>query len=206
MPPGKTIGGATAAKYRSLLSLVVSLSIGAFWLTDLSLQGQAKNNLAALQGFWVLKTTEWCGLKTDLDPTEDWTDRRRVIEQRNPPELWELPSIVREERTTLKINGNAFTGWDGAAASGNVGCIRRTESTEGTITLDTNHNPPILTRRLLEPAIREGDQNVYASCWIEGNTLRLGIELSNNPKKLPATFVTDRDENIVVPTFKREKE
>jgi hypothetical protein len=192
--------------------LRLALATGAAFLLvsgDTPRQDRAKvkftSDLELIQGIWVLKTTECCGLKADQDPTEDETYCRREIEQRRLAEQRELPTHAFDERTILEIKDTAFVFRNGVAVSTNGGCIRTTESTEGTITLNSSPEPRVMTKRLTQPAIVDGDETVYASYSVKGNTLRLGIELLNDPMKLPTTFVTDKDKNVVVLTFKRGK-
>jgi hypothetical protein len=161
------------------------------------------SDLEVLQGFWVLKTTEWCGLKADQDPTEDENLRRSERLSRRAEER-ELPIDFSDLRTTLEIEGNTFVYHNGLAVY-RGGCIMTNPRTDWTFTLDTSYEPPVMTKRLKEPVIADGDETFYASYSVQGNTLWLGIEESNDPKKLPATFVTDKDEHVVVLMFKREK-
>jgi uncharacterized protein (TIGR03067 family) len=162
---------------------------------------KAKEDLAALQGCWVLKTAEWCGLRCDQDPADQKTYHTRT----SPVELTELPRDLRNERTTLKIVGASFVWRHGIAATTNGGCIRKAEETEGTIVLDTSRKLPVMTRQLVQPFAIGGEKTYYAVYTVKGDTLRLAMEYSNDPKKLPAAFVTDNNQDVVVLTFKRER-
>src|ERR1700722_8824092 len=105
-------------------------------------RAEVKSDLELLQGFWVLKTTVWCGLKDDQDPTEDESYRRWTLCHRRAEER-ELPSALREERTILEIKGNNYVWREWCLA---FQSNAREASIEGTIVLDGKHSPPILMR------------------------------------------------------------
>jgi hypothetical protein len=207
MRQNRAIGLYAAPKYGGLATFVLALAATAtFSPIHVSPRPAALvNDLEALQGTWVLKSTEWCGMSADQDPTDDPTLRRREIAARRLAEERELPTNERNCRTTLKITGSEFVLWNGVAATSQVGCFSSRELTSGTFTLDSTQRPPIMTRQIEQS--QGGDENTkfLAIYWIQGNTLRLGIERSNDPEKLPASCVTDKDEDVVVLTFRRER-
>jgi hypothetical protein len=163
-------------------------------------RAEVKSDLELLQGCWVLKTTEWCGLKADQDPTEDESYRRWTLCHRRAEER-ELPTDLREERTTLEIKGNNYVWrqwWHAIQSSAGVA------SFEGTLVLDGKRSPPILTR-IPERTPGIVQTTVFSRYSIDNNTLRLLMNFSNDRDQLPTSFVTDNDEDVVVLTFKREK-
>jgi uncharacterized protein (TIGR03067 family) len=163
--------------------------------------GRVKDDLAVLQGTWVLKTAEYLGERTDQDPEEDELCRKRALRGRLD-DTRESRADFGEDRTTLTIRGNAFT-WRSPPVAAFGGGFNEVEPTRGTLTLDGSRKPRVLTRQLVEPT-SAGEKTVYATYSVEGNTLRLGMFFSNDPKRLPTRFVTDKDEDVVVLTFKRE--
>jgi hypothetical protein len=196
-----------ATRYRVLFGIVVSISIAAAPLLpeNCPRQARVKDDLATLQGIWVLKTTEYLGEKDDdQDPTENQLSGGH--RSSSPVEEWSLPVDLKEFRTVLEIKGQRFIWRNGLGISHRGGCIRGTELTEGTFTLDGSHRPPVLTRNLGRSDLTNEEQIVYASYSIEEDSLRLAMTFSNDPKKLPAALVTDKDDDVVMLTFKREKE
>ncbi len=182
--------------YRHGLLLLVALApISA----DTPKQDPEKADVAALQGTWVLKTTEYLGEKADQDPTEDeigkrWLRRAVMAEER------ELEEYLSERRTILEFKGRTadYRQWIRPLCGGEGG-IR---SFKGPYRLRAGNTPKILERQF--ETGRE-QTTVYSIYSIQGDTLLLCLSLSNDPKRLPKTFSTDKDEDVVLLTFRREK-
>jgi hypothetical protein len=103
----------------------------------------------------------------------------------------------------LKIKGNGLVLRDTSTRFD--GSFHRWKK-KGTLALDPSGKRRVMTWRLPEWPGRVGERITYASYSVEGDTLRLGITLfSNDPKKLPAKFVTDSDDDVVVLTYRRER-
>jgi hypothetical protein len=167
-------------------------------------QVRDEEGLEALQGLWVLKTSEWMGERTDLDPADGPTYARGAHSGRQLEER-ETPVDPQDGRTTLAFKGNAYVWQNHGVVPFGGGCIRRPERVPGIITLDQTRRPPVMIRRY---NCWRGGPDIATARFIysvKGDTLRLAGTLSDDPKALPTTFVTDKDEDVVVLTFRREK-
>jgi hypothetical protein len=153
-----------------------------------------------LQGRWVLKTTEYLGEKANQDPTECPVERRLLKLRLRTAEERELPEDFKKYRTTLEIKGNTYDYRQWVVPfNGGKGEVR---SQKGTYKLDAKRSLRVMARlELGEPQPR----TVHYTYQVRGDTLKMGLHFSNDRKKLPKTFTTDKDEDVVVLTFRREK-
>jgi hypothetical protein len=167
-------------------------------------QVRDEEGIEALQGLWVLKTSEWMGERTDLDPA-DSPIYPSATHSGSRPEEWELPVDLRDERTTLQINGSNYV-WRHLplVLFGGPG-IRRPESVPGIIFLDQTRRPPVMVRRYNGWKGGPDIATARFSYSVKGDTLLLAGTLSDDPKALPTAFLTDKDEDVVVLTFRRER-
>jgi hypothetical protein len=152
----------------------------------------------ALQGTWVWQTAEWLGEKADQDALLSDVDLRREYLHRKPEER-ELPQDRKKWRTTLTVKGNAFTfqvtklSWDGDTES--------TWSWGGTFTLDVSKGKKVMERRYEDIHLETG----YSLYSVQGDTMRWCLSYPGGPDDLPTKFATDRDPDVFLLTFKRER-
>jgi hypothetical protein len=190
-------------------------------------EAQSHYDLAALQGLWVLKTSEWLGQMADQDPTEDEWYRRAVLRERLPEER-ELPIDLQEERTRLEIKGATLIRHNGLKFN-RGGCFGTEPDSEWTIRLDVTREPRTMVWRRVPSAVRSGEWLAYAwrrrllsgEAWpwggqpaerilyfsyrVDGDTLSLGVVGCNDPERLPALGTVSEDGDAVVLTFRRVK-
>jgi hypothetical protein len=171
---------------------------------DAPQQAREQADVRALQGFWVLKTTEYLGEKADQDPTED--PLRKLLDYRRATtaEEREVPVDYRQHRTTVEFNGGSFEFrqwiWPFNGEPGGV------DSTVGEYKLDLRRNPPVMERHYeFRYGKHREERTVYCTYLVKGDTMLWCVSLTNNPKNLPAEFTTDKDEDVVLLTWKREK-
>jgi hypothetical protein len=170
-------------------------------LVESLVAGDAAREVAALQGLWILKTTEYLGEKADQDPEEDELEplfaRRRV-----PVEERELVEDARERRTTLAFKGDTFERrqW-GCFSCGGVG---HPISVKGTYSLDVGRSPKVMERWWQDHGPREETHVTYCIYTVRGDTLLMSVNIGNDPEYLPRKFSTAEDENVVLLTFKRK--
>jgi uncharacterized protein (TIGR03067 family) len=163
-----------------------------------------KADVAALQGFWVLKTTEYLGLKGERDPTESEHAKLWAVRLADLPEERALAvKELKKQRTTLEFKGNTYE-W----RQWRYAFVRRrsgVESTKGTFKLDVRRKPKVMERRYAEPGGAKAIS--YGIYTVQGETLRLCVNFRapEDPKKLPKSFVTDDEEEVALFTFRREK-
>jgi uncharacterized protein (TIGR03067 family) len=170
---------------------------------DTPKQSPEKADVEALQGFWVLKTTEYLGEKADQDPTED--ELAKLVEyRRRLPEERELEMNFRNQRKTLEFKGNTFEYREWIRPfSGEEG---RVWSDKGTYKLDVSRSPKVMERKITISELPGHETTTYYCIYsVKGDVLQFCLNLSSDPKKLPTTFVTDKDEDVVLLTFRREK-
>jgi hypothetical protein len=213
---------------RKLLVMLVGLAVVIASLTGWApRQAQSHNDLAALQGLWVLKTSEWLGQMAYQDPTEDEWYRRAVLRVRLPEER-ELPIDLQEERTTLEIKGATLIRHNGLRVN-RGGCFGTELDSEWTIRLDVTQEPRTMVWRPVQSAVRSGEWLAYAwlrrllsgEAWpwggqpaerilyvsyrVDGDALRLGVVGCDDPERLPALGTVSEDGDAVVLTFRRVK-
>jgi hypothetical protein len=161
--------------------------------------------MAALQGIWVLKTAEYLGEKAGQDPTDDDELDKLFSRQQTPAEERELSEDTRQYRTTLAFKSVSFEyrHWIRGFGSGGDGYPRLIE---GTYSLDVDRSPKIMIRRWQEEGMR--DEIHLRSCIysVQGDTLRMCFNLEKDAQRLPRRFVTHEDKDVVLLTFKRERE
>ena len=153
----------------------------------------------ALQGTWVLQTVEWLGEESDQDAFLSDVDLRREHLRRNAEER-ELPQGRKQQRTIVSIKGNTFTFeamkryWAGDDCRCSWG---------GTFALDVSRGWKVMERRY------DGFGNhPVAGCSlysIQGDTMRWCLRDSGGPDDLPTKFATDRDPDVYLLTFKRDR-
>src|SRR2546423_1434030 len=104
-----------------------------------------KADIAALQGFWVLKTTEYLGLKENQDITECPIEKKVLKLRRGTAEEREVPVNFKKYRTTLEFKGNSydFRRWF-VPFNGGEGGI---DSQQGTYKLDVSQSPRVMEKR-----------------------------------------------------------
>lgn len=179
-----------------LLTIFVALLLIS---ADAPKQTRKQADIAALQGLWVLKVTEFRGLRAEQDPVED-EPAKRLRSQRRIAEERELPDDSRQYRTTLEFRGNTFEHRQWIAfLDGEGGRVRLVK---GTYTIDDRRRPPVMEWRGGE------GKEVRSVSWIysvRGDALQCCIHLSNDPERLPTTFATDKDDDLVLLTYRREK-
>ncbi len=156
--------------------------------------------VVALQGLWVLKTTEYLGEKADQDSTDDEfakLDSRRRI----PAELRGLDEDNSQLRTTLIFKGRTFEWrqWT-ARFSGGVGEVT---SIEGIYHLDVDRSPKVMEKRCKPGCTRDESEITSWIYSVQGDTLLICASLTNDPRRLPTQFVTVKDKDVVLLTFKR---
>jgi hypothetical protein len=170
---------------------------------DTPIRDEEKADVAALQGFWVLKTTEYMGAKAEQDPTEDelaklFRYRSGTVEER------EVPEDLAHHRTTMEIKGDTFERreWVGCFNGGEGRVISRI----GKYKFDLDRKARMIefwAHKASERGVVPWELNY--TYRLDGDTLKLGWHFSNEPSKLPTTFSTDKDEEVVVLTYRREK-
>jgi hypothetical protein len=155
-----------------------------------------------LQGLWVLKTTEYLGERANQDPTDEAEIHRLGCLRSEVAEERELTEDLRKHRTTLEFKGWTFEyrRWD----VGRCGAPSHTASTQGTYHLDVHRKPKVLKKVWVDPLFVE-PQIRYGIYSVEGDTLQVCIHFNQELKDLPTTFKTDKDEDVVLLTFKRER-
>jgi uncharacterized protein (TIGR03067 family) len=153
--------------------------------------------VAALQGLWILKTTEYLGEKADQDPVEDELEilfsRQRIrVEER------ELVEDLSERRITLAFKGNSFEFRQLSFHQGGFHTFK------GTYHLDVDRSPKVMERRWEEHGVRDETHIFYSVYSLQGDTLLMCVSLNNDPRRLPTKFSTAEDEDVVLLTFKRK--
>jgi uncharacterized protein (TIGR03067 family) len=174
-------------------------------------QASKEDDVEALQGIWVLQTVEQLGEKTDQNAMMDPVDLRREY-LNSLPEERELNPDAKKYRSTLTIKENTFVFRE----------MGRT-SAEGQFKLHVDKKPKVMKRRTIKFIyhIHEASWSVFSSedtyysiYSIEGDTLKWcyrqvvdekGLLTPGGLKDLPAKFATDRDEEVFLLTFKRER-
>jgi len=128
------------------------------------------------------------------------------------PEDRERELDLKKYRTTLTIKGNAFV----IRQKGRV-------SAKGQFRLHVDTKPKVMERRTTKfdysfheasSSVFSGEDTWYSIYSLEGDTLKWcfreltnerGVLTPGGLKDLPAKFATDRDEDVYLLTFKREK-
>jgi uncharacterized protein (TIGR03067 family) len=161
---------------------------------------------AALQGRWVLKTTEWLGQKADQDPTDEEHEKyRSTLGWRSSPgrlaEEREMPEDFTKYRTTMEFKGRTFEHRQWAWRFRGGGGVN---STQGTYSLDVHRNPKVLEEVWKDPVTEEFhvDRYVYE---VRGDTLQVCLTFNADPRHLPTKFVADADEDVLLLTWKRQQ-
>jgi hypothetical protein len=168
-------------------------------LVELLVDADAAREAVALQGVWVLKMTEYLGEKAEQDPVEDELEKLRA-RHRTPVEELEVVEDLSQRRTTLAFNNNSF--------EFRLMSIQYPgfHTVKGTYLLDVERSPMVMERSWEEQGIREETHVSYSTYSLQGNTLRMCVSLSNDRRRLPTKLETADDEDIVLLTFKREKQ
>jgi hypothetical protein len=162
-----------------------------------------KADVAALQGLWVLKTSEYLGEKAILDPVdESYLWKRRILSARQPEER-ELPIDLKKFRTTLRFKGNTFEmrKWYVPFCGEEGG---RVETIKGTYRLDVSRRPKVL-KRWAKVWFLAVDAGKSVDCYydVKGDTLRLAVwkdEVARRPK----SFDTWKEKGLLVMVYRRE--
>jgi uncharacterized protein (TIGR03067 family) len=160
------------------------------------------HEVAALQGVWVLKTTEHLGQKADQDPVEDELEKL-FLRRRNPAETRELQDDASIRRTTLAFKGSAlvFRQWI-VPFNGREGGLT---SIEGTYHLDVDRNPKVMVTSW-KRGVDQGEIQVGHCIYsVRSDTLLMCVSFNADPKLLPTKFATEQDADVVLLTYKREK-
>jgi len=164
-------------------------------------QTAEKADIAALQGFWVLKTTEYLGEKANQDPTDCPIEKRLLKLKRRTAEERELPEDLKKYRITLEFKGNGYDYRRWAVPFDlDEGYI---ESIKGKYKLDVKRTPRVMEQRFVR--VPFGRIIGYCTYQVRGDTLKMGVHLAGDKKNLPKTFTTDKDEDVAVLTFRRER-
>lgn len=168
-------------------------------LVELLVAGDAAREAVALQGVWVLKMTEYLGEKAEQDPVEDELEelRRRL---RTPVEAREVVEDLSQRRTMLAFHNNSF--------EFRLWSIQYPgfHTVKGTYFLDVEQSPKVMVRSWEEHGIRDETHDSYSTYSLQGDTLRMCVSRSNDQRRLPTKLETADDEDIVLLTFKREKQ
>jgi hypothetical protein len=214
----------------SLGLLVVLLGAGLVALLGRAEAAVVRADLAALQGLWVLKSSECMGeTADDQDPTADGTHLRYVRLARRPEER-ELPVDFRDERTTLEFKGDVLVHYNGLQVFRGIGCLWTDPLSEWTIRLNVSREPRTMAWRPVEPTVRPTARAVYdwlrsclsggtrpsgghpakrvlyANYQVKGDILRLGVVVADSVARLPdPRGSAGADQDAVVLTFRRDR-
>lgn len=165
-----------------------------------------RDDLKALQGLWILKTVEQCGVKTNQDDSMTPLARRSQRLWSLPEERNLLPDWQRlrdDYRTTLVIAGDRFV----FHQQGRV-------SAKGQFKLETDKTPKVIERSTISYRYHFHDESfsihskegTYHSIYkIEGGVLTWCQWYNGDRKHLPSEFATCDDEDVLLLTFHREK-
>jgi uncharacterized protein (TIGR03067 family) len=157
-------------------------------------------DLKALQGTWVLRTVEWLGEEAEQDDPPDEAHlllryRSAQAEERGlPPETDKpLASITfRSDTFAWRAWVRLFNDYSGR---------KHLRVTRGRFTLDARSGPKVMKR--YGPG---GGAPLYCIYSVEGDTLRWCLTESGDRKSLPRAFSTGTDEDVLLLTFKRQRE
>jgi uncharacterized protein (TIGR03067 family) len=164
-----------------------------------------KADLAALQGVWVLKTTEYLGEKADQGPTESVIEEALAYRRALPEEREIVRDRLKRYRTTLEFKGATFVCrfWFTPLDGGEGGWVR---AIKGSYTLDVSRHPRVMAR--LPPRKRRDGGKAPCSYLglysLQGDTLKLCVNVEDQTK-LPQKLATGDDEDVVLLTFRRER-
>jgi uncharacterized protein (TIGR03067 family) len=158
--------------------------------------------VAALQGLWVLKTTEYLGEQADQDPTEDELEKL-FARQRDPVEKREVVADARQRRTTLAFKGETFEQRQWIVPV--YGGAGRVISIRGTYQLDVDQSPKAMERIWEEDTNLRRTHAAYCIYSVQGDTLLMCVNFNNDPGHLPTEFATGVNEDVALLTFKRER-
>lgn len=184
----------------ALLMLPAFLSLSA----DAADHAPQQADLKALQGLWILKTVEQCGVITNQDGSMSPLARRSQRLWSLPEERELLPQRLRDEyRTTLVIAGDRFF----FHQQGRV-------SAKGQFKLETTKVPKVIERNTVSYRYHFHDhsfsihskEGTYHSIYkVEGGVLTWCQWHNGDRKHLPSEFATGDDEDILLLTFHRER-